>query len=234
MLPRAVGIFAGMLFLIAIGLLVVTLRSPQQRPTCADKKVSMPALAMEFAQTDSALHCIIGKRGDPVGEQFRAHLVKGIRFDYGFIVLYTLLFVGIAAVLWRRDEGWATWVAGAAIVTALAAAGFDVVENSRMMVVLREVSLAGQDVASAGFLKWLFSFLTLALLSFAFLGRGGWAPAGVACLAIAALGFAGLVMIRAGVHKTWPVEVAFLLMMFVLLPLVSYALTFARGAFGRG
>lgn len=234
MLPRAVGIYAGILFLIAIGLLAVTrFTSQPPPPECPGRKVSMPALALEFAETQADLECIIGKRGNQQHQDFRDHLARNIRFDYGFIVLYTLLFVGIAAVLWRRGEGWAPWVAAAAIVTALAAAGFDVEENRRMLVVLNEVSLV-RDVASVGFLKWLFSFLTLALLSFTFFGRGGWAPAGVACLAVAALGFAGLVMIRAGVQKTGPVEVAFGLMMFVLLPLVSYALAFAKGAFGRG
>lgn len=235
---RVVGIFAWALFLIGLALLVVTLRSPKLQPRDTDR-VGMAALAMEFADSEAALHRIIGKPGnaDPVAVALRARLLQGIKYDYGFIVLYTALFMGIALTLPRRDGGWAPWVAGAAVLTALAAAGFDVMENVRMTRVLETVSLAGQDVASAGFLKWLFSFITLALLSFAFFGRGGWATAaGVTCLVIAALGITGLALIRSGVHRTWPVEVAFLLMMFVLLPLVAYTLTFARAAFevGRG
>lgn len=233
---RIVGIFAWVLFAIALALLVVTVRAPKLRPEGTDR-VGMPALAMEFADTDAALYRIIGRPGnaDPVAVALRAQLLQGIRYDYGFIVLYTLLFVGIALVGAQRGGGWAPWVACATILTALAAAGFDVMENVRMTRVLETVSLAGQDVASAGFLKWLFSFLTLALLSFAFLGRGGWATAaGVTCLVIAALGMAGLALIRSGVHRTWPVEVAFLLMMFVLLPIVAYTLTFARAAFESG
>lgn len=232
---RIVGIFAWALFLIGLGLVVVTIRSPKLRPQDTDK-VGMPALAMEFADSDAALYRIIGKPGnaDPVAVQLRERLMQGIKYDYVFIVLYTLLFVGIALTLAQRGGGWGTWVAGAAILTALAAAGFDVMENLRMTRVLQEVSLVA-DVASAGFLKWLFSFITLALLSFAFFGRGGWATAaGVACLGIAALGFVGLALIRSGVHRTWPVEVAFLLMMFVLLPLVACTLTLGRAAFEAG
>lgn len=236
MLARGVGIFAWILFGIGLALLVVTLRSPKLRPQGTDK-VGMAALAMEFADSDAALHRIIGKPGtaDPVAIQLREQLLQGIRFDYGFIVLYTALFIGLALVLAQRGGGWAPWVAGAAILTALAAAGFDVMENARMTRVLQAVSLAGQDVASAGFLKWLFSFITLALLSFAFFGHGGWATAaGVTCLVIATLGITGLAMIRSGVHRIWPVEVAFLLMMFVLLPLVACTLTFARNAYTNG
>ena len=69
-----------------------------------------------------------------------------------------------------------------------------------MMEVLREGRLGDRDVASAGFLKWLLSFVALALLSFTFFGRGGWTSraAGVVCLVIAAVGIAGLAAIRSG------------------------------------
>jgi hypothetical protein len=235
MLTRSVGIFAWALFALALVLLVVTLRTPKSRPAGTDE-VRMPAFAMEFVDSDAGLQRIIGNPGaDPVAAAFRDRLMNNLKLDYGFIAVYWLLFVGIAGVLAQRGGAWALWVAGAAVMGATAAAGFDVMENLRMTRVLETMHVAGNDVASAGFLKWLFSFLTLALLSFAFFGRGGWGmAAGVACLVTAAVGMAGLAAIRAGVHKTWPVEVAFALMMFVLLPLVASALTLGRAAFAAG
>lgn len=235
MSARGVGMFAWILFGIGVVMLGLMLAAPRLRPRNTDR-VRMPALAVEFVDSDAALHRIIGAPGnsDPVAVALRKRLAGSIKGDYAFIVLYTLLFVGIAAVLWRHGgDGWAPVVAGAAVVTALAAAGFDVVENRRMTVVLEEVSLV-RDVATPGFLKWLFSFMTLALLSFTFFGRGGWGTAaGVACLAVAALGWVGLAMIRAGMRETLPIELAFALMLFVLLPLVGLALR-AKGAFPPG
>ena len=235
MLPRIVGIYAWLLFAAAVALLVTGARGPKLRPEGTDA-VRMPALAMEFVEDDDGLRRIIGRPDvDPVAAALRDQLLKQIRFDYVFIVLYSLLFLGIAAVLAQRGTTWALWVAGAAVLTAAGAAGFDVVENLRMTRVLESGSIAGVDVASAGFLKWLCSFLTLALLSFTFFGHGGWGTAaGAACLLVAAVGMAGLAVVRSGIHTTLPIEVAFGLMMFVLMPLVAFTLTFARGAFGRG
>lgn len=144
--------------------------------------------------------------------------------DYVFIAAYWLLFALLACVLARRGGGWPLYVAAAATLAGTAAAVLDHVENVRMTRVLDAMALGGVDVASAGLMKWLFSFVAVALLSSAFLGRGGWVwIVGVVCIAIAALGLAGVAAIRSGARATWPIEYAFMGMMLLLLPLVAIA-----------
>jgi hypothetical protein len=236
MLTRTVGYLACVFFVVSLALLVYTLATRKNRPRPdGTDDVMMPALAMEFVDTNEKLYRIIGRPGaaDAETTRLRANLKGGLKFDYGFIVGYWLLFVGIAAVLARGGGGWAAWVALAAALFATCAAASDVAENLRMARVIDSVSMSGGDVASAGFLKWLFSFLTLALLSFTFFGRGEWFwVIGAVCLLIAGVGLAGLALIRSGVEELRPVVAAFLLMLFVLLPLVAYAFAVRAEVFG--
>jgi hypothetical protein len=193
----------------------------------------MPALAMEFVESDEELTSIIGKQDDPQSEEWRDGLKSGLKFDYGFIVIYWLLFVGIAAVLAQRGERQSMWIAVAAGACATAAAACDVVENLHMARVIDARSMVA-NVSTPGNLKWLFSFVTVALLSFTFFGRGSWVwIAGAVCLLIAGVGLAGLAAIKLGARQLWPVEVAFATMLLVLLPLVACAFTWKPEAFTR-
>lgn len=233
MLVRSTGYFAWLLVAFAVGLIVYSSRHPRPKPAGLDN-VRMPALALEFADSDEALYRIIGPREstDPQVAALRAWYRTNIRADYAFIVFYWILFVLIAGVLAQRGSGWPVWAAGAAVLAVTGAAVFDVVENLRMSRVIETVQLAGNDVATAGFAKWLLSFIAIALLSLAFFGRAGWVwVVGAVCLLIAGLGLAGLVWIRIGGREIWPVGAAFTLMMLVLLPLVACAFTFSRDAF---
>jgi hypothetical protein len=233
MLTRYTGYFACVLVLFTVVLMVLSSRNPRPRPAgVAD--VRMPALALEFADSDEALYRIIGPRGstDPEVAALRSWYRTNIRVDYVFIVFYWILFVLLAGVLAQRGSGWPVWAAGAVVLAVTGAALFDLVENVRMTRVLETVQLAGNDVATAGFMKWLLSFVALALLSLTFFGRGGWVwVVGAVCLLIAGLGLGGLVWLRAGGGKIWPIGAAFTLMMLVLLPLVALAFTRGRDAF---
>ena len=234
-LTRGVGLLAFVMFAMVLFGFIWILLHPKPRPKLEGFHiVPMPALAMEFVETDAELHKVIGAPGDADQQrwdQIRDDLKAGLKIDYGFIALYWLLFVGIAAVLARGGGSWAVWVAAVVCLCATGAAISDVVENMRMGRVLAEIKLVA-DVATPGFLKWLFSFSAVALLSFTFFGRDGWVwVAGAACMLIAGFGFLGLALIRQGVRQLWPVETAFVLILVLLLPLAACAFTFRAGAF---
>jgi hypothetical protein len=232
MLTRSVGIFAALLFLFALFLLIQSKVRPKPKP--ASVTTTMPALAMEFVKSDEDLPALIGKTGEAGVKEWRDGLLSNLKFDYVFIIIYWLLFIGIAAVLMQDGERRDFWIALVAILFATAAALCDVAENLQMTKVINSASVVGADVATPGFLKWLSSFMTVALLSFTFFGRGSWVwVAGGACLLIAGLGFVGLVSIKNGSRQLWPVGAAFVLMIFVLLPLVAFAFTLKTELFVR-
>jgi hypothetical protein len=229
MLVRLVG-YAG-IALFAFGLVaVLALGGKPERI----RQVKAPMLAMEFVDSEPALQAIIGAPGstDPADLDARRWLSANLRFDYGFIVLYWLLFVLIAGVMAQRDGRWMPWLGAAAALAITGAALFDVLENVRMTRVIQAVQLAGTDVASAGFAKWLLSFVAIGLLSFAFWGRGGWVwSIGVVCVAIAVVGVAGLVALRMGAGGIPLVNLAFSAMMLALLPMAVLAFTVSRSRF---
>lgn len=235
MLVRIIGIGAWTAILLAVALFAFAPRNPRPQPAGVDPG-KMPMLALEFADSDDALHRIIGgpESTDPEVAALRRWFRANIRYDYGFIVFYWTLFVLIAGVLAQRGGSW-RWAAGAAVLAATGAAVFDVVENVRMTRVLETLQLAGNDVAGPGFMKWMLSFAALALLSLTFFGRGGWVWAvGAVCLLVAALGLGGLAWLLAGGRQLWPVSVAFLSMLGLVLPLVAFAFTVGRSQFERG
>ncbi|HYH87309.1 MAG TPA: hypothetical protein VEX60_17790 [Pyrinomonadaceae bacterium] len=224
-LTRAVGVLAGIMFVLGVAILARMILFPKQKPEGVE--AGMPALAMEFVESKEELPKILGGPGD---ETWRDAMKRDLKFDYGLIVLYWLLFVGIAAVLARGGGRWAVWVAAAAAICATAAAASDVVENVRMERVIGAMDLVA-DIKTPGFLKWLSSFVAVALLSFTFFGRGGliWVV-GALCLLIAGLGFVGLALVKSGVRQLWPVELAFVLML-LMSGLVACAFIFRPGAF---
>lgn len=227
MLVRLTGYVAAALF--AFGIFVALSLGKNPGP-----RLKMPMLTMEFLDSEAALHRVIGTPQDrsPDVLALREWLQANIRFDYVFIVLYWLLFVLIAGVLAQREGRWMPWLGAAAALAITGAVIFDVMENVRMTRVIDTVQLAGNDVASAGYLKWLLSFVSIALLSFAFLGRGGWVPwIGVVCVAIAVVGVAGLVALRIGRPGIPIINLAFFMMMLGLLPMVIVAFNFFRGRF---
>ncbi|HEX6040459.1 hypothetical protein [Longimicrobium sp.] len=233
MLIRSTGIVAGILLVFAVCMIGYTIRNPQPVPRDM-KPVRMPVLAMEFVRSEADLHRIIGepRDTDPEVRRLREWLKTNIRIDYGFIALYWLLFVLIAGVLAQREGRWMPWLGAAAGLAITGAAIADVMENVRMTRVIDTVQLAGNDVASAGFAKWVLSFVAIGLLAFAFVGRHGWIPwIGGVCVLIAVVGLAGLVALRMGPGGLPIVQLAFFLMLVPLLPMVFIAFNFSPGAF---
>jgi hypothetical protein len=124
---------------------------------------------------------------------------RAIGIDYPFLVAYWLAFTALGVVVVRRGDGWAA--AGvAAIVAALATAALDVTENVRTIGVVdtvdsgRPLGQAQLDaLRHASLLKWSASATTVLLLAALFAQRRWVAVIALALVALAAIGYAGLV-----------------------------------------
>ncbi|MBC7929324.1 MAG: hypothetical protein H7Z38_02055 [Rubrivivax sp.] len=157
--------------------------------------------------------------------------------------MYLLLFVGIALVLGQRG-GVLIYVAVAAAVCAVGAATADGIENLAMARTIEQRSaaavVAGQpgqasaaipaspsaNIATPGFWKWTLIFATVALLTITFWDRDWGLSTALFALSalIAVLGAAGLLILKSRPEEFRPVQLAFTLMLFMVL-LVGVALT---------
>lgn len=168
-LGRMTGLFALLVLALAVWMGV-----NGQSFVCVQPQPCLPGgfgghvLALEFARTTADVQAIVGDVGHPNREVMR----RALYIDFGFIASYLVLYLLLAAILERttRDLPLLTVLA---IVGALWTAGFDVLENVRALKVLA-TPLSNLDDATvanipdAAVIKWTFSFVTIALLSFAF------------------------------------------------------------------
>lgn len=135
----------------------------------------MPALAIEMARNPAEV-LEIKKYASPSGTDESSGAQKlrtGVNLDFGFIALYTAVFLTFSYWLSRRRVGYPA-LAIVTTVLAVTTAGLDVLENFRLYAVLSTsiVDLGMvQRLHVAGLLKWIFCFETTALLSLLFLSR---------------------------------------------------------------
>lgn len=169
LLPLLLGLAmtAGMIFAF-----VTTARSNQVLPG----GLHLPALAIETArQPEDVL--TIERFASPDGTDAAAgaaRLRTGVTVDFGFIGLYTLVFLTFSWWLARRPFAAASGVAIVAAILALLTAGFDVLENFRLYAVLNSAMpdpAMLQKLSVATVLKWTFCFQTTGVLSLLFLSR---------------------------------------------------------------
>jgi hypothetical protein len=98
--------------------------------------------------------------------------------DFGFIAVYTGLFLTLAILL-GREGGWARVAGTAAVVCAAATAVFNAMQDVAILRIL-DVRLAATTagdinaIRSASAAKWALAALTLALVSSLFLKKTGW------------------------------------------------------------
>lgn len=168
-LGRMIGLFALLVLALAVWMGV-----NGQSFVCVQPQPCLPGgfgghvLALEFARTTADIQAIAGDVGHPNRKVMRRQLY----IDFGFIASYLVLYLLLAALLERttRDLPLLTVLA---IVGALCTAGFDVLENVRALKVLATPPSNLDDatvanILDASVIKWTFSFVTIALLSFAF------------------------------------------------------------------
>lgn len=169
---------------------------PPRAPT--SNGINKPILALELPQTSMDVDRVVGDRGDP-----RREIMERIqRADYGFIVLYWLLFCGLGALLIHNRPDYRT-VAWIGIVCATIGAAFDVLEDGGIFEILRSPLQGNAEALQklidhtrhCALTKWGFLFVALLTLSSLFFVRGGWLSLlGVLFVAAALCGFAGLLM----------------------------------------
>jgi patatin-related protein len=139
-----------------------------------------------------------------------AALIGKIEADYWVILVYAFVLAGLCFWFARRSYSQhARNLTGWAGTCVLLAAGFDVIENRRMISVLAN-NLRTQDAINAirvvGSLKWAALFIALGLLSLLFITvRNAVSLSGYFLLGAALLGFFSLILLPA-------IEAAFFLM----------------------
>jgi hypothetical protein len=158
----------------------------------------VPGLAIEMAKTPEDV-LKIEQFVAPAGGDERAgaaRLRKGVTIDFGFIGLYTLVFLVFSWWLKRRRFPEARGIAIVAAILAIATAGFDVLENFRLYSVLEAAVPTSSMLHSlrvATVLKWILCFETTSVLSVLFLSRKDyWYPLGLVLLIVSQLGVLGL------------------------------------------
>jgi hypothetical protein len=186
---------AGALAVFALAVAVLLLGKPSftnaSRPP---RGIADSAVAIQVARSIGEVDHILGEAPSPDREVMRFKQ----RIDFVFIAAYTGLFVTLGWLL-LRTGGWG-WLAGpAAMICAVGAAVFDVMENLAILRILnlplyRTPPQAIAAIRSASAAKWELAALTLALLSGYFLHSRRWSmrTIGVLFLITGALEFYGL------------------------------------------
>ncbi len=171
----------------------------------AGERVRVDVVAAELARSKRQFEAVVGPADDPR----RGKLREVLGFDFFiFIPLYVLVFIASSVLLALRDFPAAVWLALGAGACAVGTALFDVMENLRTVRLLRGSAaetpiedLLVSKMRRASLAKWFLAFLTTALLSAAFLQRGGWWYAvGAMYLASATMGVAA-VLLNLGRHS---------------------------------
>jgi hypothetical protein len=128
-------------------------------------------MAFQLGGTAEVVKNVFGKEGE-----YRKGLITGLYIDFVYIACYVLLLGGLGLALSRVNVPPARLIGWAAILSVLLAAGFDLLENSRMLKVL---ALPAKDITDsmavgirqAAMLKWGLFFLSLTLIGCALVLR---------------------------------------------------------------
>jgi hypothetical protein len=196
-LIRLAGVAALSLIVIVIWMLVTSRRFEPVAPGNLPGGFNGRVMAMEFVDSVPAVSVILGPNYAHNSEVMRDEMV----IDYIFIGGYALLYVTVGLLLKRRYCLWASYLAGVAIVSGIAAAMFDVVENRAILNILDtpEITQAMVNaVRDASLVKWTLNCTAMAILAIAFYGVSKIASwIGYAFSLTAIVGLAGLW------HHTW-------------------------------
>jgi hypothetical protein len=127
--------------------------------------ISDPSIALEVVRSLGDVDLILGEAPSPDREVMR---IKQF-IDFGFIASLTGLFLTLALKL-THQGGWGSLAGPAAMVCAVAAAGFDLVEKRAILRIL-DVPLVQttpamiNSIRSASVATWALAAVTLVLLS---------------------------------------------------------------------
>lgn len=206
---RIVGVLALLLGLLISGLVGISYWTLGAKGESFPGGLHQPALAIEMARSPVEVNQIeqtlAAVKGYTVGnstrldiERARDFLTRGVKQDFFFIAIYTLLNLAFCYWLSERELGNRRLSLGlgifAAVCAAIAALS-DVVENFRLFEVLggQRSDEMLRELSLATYMKWSSFFLMLALLSLLFLRRALWPSViGILFLLVSVVGTVGL------------------------------------------
>lgn len=180
------------ILVIAIAL-VMTITAPQFFPNATPPSAfKKPVLALEMVGSATDGKAILEQTagGKPA-------IAYALYLDFGFIAGYASLYLLISLLLARRNCPWAKYLAWVAAISGLASAGFDVMENLGILKLINATVITEQmasDIRDASLIKWMLSFVTMALLAVTFYAltrRAAWI--GYAFIITAIIGLAALI-----------------------------------------
>ena len=155
-----------------------------------------PVLALELAANGSEIDAINRSEGGKAA----AFIKKQVSKDFGYIVIYVFFFSCLALLLIELGSYWSKYLRWCAVVCAVLAGVFDVIENLRMLkAVSTPVGSATDSLANSirypSLLKWALLFVFCLLVGLTLSKLGGWLLIpGLAFLIAALLGLSGVTL----------------------------------------
>ncbi|HEY7337029.1 MAG TPA: hypothetical protein VH639_19200 [Bryobacteraceae bacterium] len=173
--PTRTARLAGLLAVLSITFFVLLMGKPYFTNASRPPRGIRDSLAaIQVARDIPELDDILSDSPSPDREvmRFKQYI------DFGFIAVYTGLFLTLAVLL-GREGGWARVAGTAAAVCAAGVAVFNAMQDAaiiRILDVRLAVTTAGaiNAIRGAAAAKWALAALTLALLSSLFLKKAGW------------------------------------------------------------
>lgn len=186
---RAVGI-------LAILFILYTLWMGQMKATGLLAGYTNPVLALELAASGAEIDAINRSEGGKATAFIKQQLSK----DFGYIAIYVVFFSCLALLLTELVSDWSKYLSLGAVVCAVIAGMFDVIENLRMIKATSTPAGAATDslansIRYPSLAKWALLFVVCLLVGVTLSRRGGLLLIpGLAFLIAALLGLSGVTL----------------------------------------
>jgi hypothetical protein len=155
-----------------------------------------PVLALELAANGTEIDAINRSEGGKATAFIKKHLSK----DFGYIAIYVVFFSCLALLLTELVSDWSKYLSLGAVVCAVMAGVFDVIENFRMLKAMSTpAGIATDSLANSirypSLAKWALLFVVSLLVGVTLSRQGGWfLIPGLAFLIAALLGLSGVTL----------------------------------------
>jgi hypothetical protein len=203
---RAVGV-------LAILFILYSLWMGQMKASGLLAGYTSPVLALELAANGAEIDAINRSEGGKATEFIQKQLSK----DFGYIVIYVVFFSCLALLLIELGSDWSKYLGWGAVVCAVIAGVFDVIENLRMLKATSTPAGAATDslansIRYPSLAKWALLFVFCLLAGLILSRRQGWLLIpGLAFLIAALLGLSGVTLnlLRPKFYWMFPASVGF-------------------------
>jgi hypothetical protein len=173
-----------------------------------------PVLALELAANGAEIDAINRSEGGKATEFIKKQLSK----DFGYILIYVVFFSCLALLIIEVSSDWSKYLGWAAVVCAVIAGVFDVIENVRMLKATSTPAGAATDslansIRYPSLAKWALLFVFCLLVGLTLSRVWGWLLIpGLAFLIAALLGLSGVILnlLRPKFYWMFPASVGFM------------------------